>query len=283
VGYRARSGQLLLVGAALALAIAILPRLPNAAATSSGTMSVHFGTWGSTSTRRDLKVNPGDDFERYRQRTWMDATEIPADKSSNSVGSEVSDRNQDRLQTIVTGSTKDSQIGALYASYMDEARLEQLDATPLKADLARVDAIKSKAEFTNFMAGTFGRLWLASLFGPGIGPDPVNPAINMLYLGTSGLGLPDRDYYLVEKYKPQLEAYRAYIQRTLQMTGDADPAAGATGFVAFETEIAKLSWPIADLRNIDKSTTRWTRGLAAYAPGIDWREYLGDAKINVNN
>jgi len=248
-----------------------------AVATDGG---VHFGKWGVDLNSRDLKANPGDDFERYASGTWMDATEIPADKSSNSVGSEVNDRNQERLQSIVTTSTKDSQIGALYASYMDEARLEQLDAAPLKADLARVDAIRSKAEFANFMASALGD-YGATLFGPGIGPDPVNPAMNTLYLGTSGLGLPDRDYYLLEKYKPQLEAYRAYIQRTLQMIGDADAAGGANQIVAFETEIAKLSWPVADLRNIDKVNNPMTlAGLQAYAPGIDWSAYFADAKIN---
>jgi putative endopeptidase len=127
---------------------------------------------------------------------------------------------------------------------MDEAPLEQLDAAPLKADLDRVNAIKSKAEFANFMAASLSD-YGSSLFGPGIGPDPVNPAINTLYLGTSGLGLPDRDYYLLPKYKPQLDAYRAYIQRTLTAIGDADAAAGADRIVAFET-IARLSWPVAD-------------------------------------
>ncbi|MFL6757916.1 MAG: M13 family metallopeptidase [Sphingomicrobium sp.] len=272
----------LLLGACAPLAIAV-PAAAADTAASSPTGAVHFGTWGVDLNSRDLKVNPGDDFERFASGTWMDATEIPADKSSNSVGSEVNDRNQDRLQTIVTGSPKDSQIGALYASYMDEARLEQLDAAPLKADLARVDGIKSKAEFASFMAAALGD-YGATLFGPGIGPDPVNPAINTLYLGTSGLGLPDRDYYLLDKYKPQLEAYRAYIQRTLQMSGDADAAAGANRIVAFETEIAKLSWPIADLRNIDKVNNPMTLAqLEGYAPGFGWAGYFAAAKINASN
>ena len=93
-----------------------------------------------------------DDFQRYASGKWLDTNEIPADKSSNGIGSELNDRNQDQLRTIVMGAPKDGQLGAFYASYMDEARLEQLDAAPLKADLRRVDAINSKAEFTSFMA-----------------------------------------------------------------------------------------------------------------------------------
>src|SRR5262245_19186845 len=102
----------LLLGACAPLAIA-MPAAAAYTAASASTDTVHFGKWAVDLTSRVMKVNPGDDFERYASGTWMDATEIPADKSSNSVGSDVSDRNQDRLQTIVTGSGKDSQIGAL--------------------------------------------------------------------------------------------------------------------------------------------------------------------------
>ena len=124
------------------------------AAATSEPKEVHFGTWGVDLSSRDLGVKPGDDFQRYAAGKWLDANPIPADKSSNSIGSEVNDRNQERLQSIVMSAPKDSQLGALFASFMDEARVEQLDSTPVKADLARVDAIKSKAEFTQFMAGT---------------------------------------------------------------------------------------------------------------------------------
>ena len=145
---RAFRNLMLLAAAPLAMAA---PALAADAAAASSATTVRYGTWGVDLNSRDLKANPGDDFERYASGAWMDATEIPADKSSNSVGSDVNDRNQERLQTIVTGSPKDSQLGALFASYMDEARLEQLDAAPLKADLDRVNAIKNKAEFASFM------------------------------------------------------------------------------------------------------------------------------------
>ena len=112
-----------------------------ASAQSNGTGEpkvVHFGTWGVDLDTRDTSVRPGDDFARYAAGKWMDETEIPADKSQNGVGSELADRNQEQLRSIVTESPTGSQIGAFYASYMDEARLEQLDAAPLKADLDRV-------------------------------------------------------------------------------------------------------------------------------------------------
>ena len=262
----------------LASTVALAADTNAAAAASDGV--VHFGTWGVDLSTRDTSVRPGDDFQRYAAGKWLDANPIPADKSSNSIGSEVNDRNQERLRSIVTSAPKDGQLGALYASYLDEARLEQLDAAPLKADLDRVDAIKSKAEFTQYMAATLSDFG-STLFGVGTLPDPNNPAMNTLFVGTGGMGLPDRDYYLLDKYKPQRDAYRAYIERTLSLVDTPNAAATAATILAFETDIAKLSWDKTDLRNIDKLNNMMTEAeLATYAPGFDWAPYLKAARVS---
>ena len=253
--------------------IASAPALAQTLAASEPQV-VRFGTWGVDLSTRDLSVKPGDDFQRYAAGKWMDANDIPADKSQNGVGSELNDRNQEQLRAIVMSAPADSQLGAFYKSYMDEALLEQLGTKPLQADLARVDAIRDKDQLRKFMAASvkdFG----STLFGPQVIPDLDNPTMNILAIGTSGMGLPDRDYYLLDKYKPQRDAYRAYIERTLSMTGTPDAAAKADQIMAFETAIAKLSWPQADLRNIDKLNNPMTAAeLAAYAPGFDWNAYL---------
>jgi len=250
------------------------------AAAASETNAVHFGKWGVDLDARDVSVKPGDDFQRYASGKWLDANDIPADQSQNGVGYEVYNRNQERLRSIVTGAPKDSQLGALYASWMDEARLEQLDAAPLKPNLDRVDAIKTKAEFTRFMASTFSDFG-DTLFSLGSIPDPNNPAYNTVYVGSNGMGLPDRDYYLLDKYKPQRDAYRAYIGRTLEMVGTANASAKADQILAFETEIAKLSWPRTDLRDFTKLNNPMSLAqLSAYAPGIDWAAYLKDARVS---
>ena len=273
-----RMAFLLAAVSSLASTVAVAEDTAANAAPSDGV--VHFGTWGVDLSSRDLSVRPGDDFQRYAAGKWLDANPIPADKSSNSIGSEVNDRNQERLRSIVTSAPENSQLGALYASYLDEARLEQLDAAPLKADLAEIDAIQSKAEFTQYMAGTLSDFG-STLFGVGTLPDPNNPAMNTLYVGTSGMGLPDRDYYLLDKYKPQRDAYRAYIARTLSLVDTPNAAATADGILAFETEIAKLSWDKTDLRDIDKLNNMMTEAeLAAYAPGFDWSAYLKAARVS---
>jgi len=260
--------------------LGVLPAAAQQTAAAGEPQVLRFGTWGVDLGTRDLSVKPGDDFQRYAAGKWMDENDIPADKSQNGVGSELADRNQEQLRDIIMSASKDTQIGALYASYLNEPLLEQLDAAPLKADLARVDAIKSKADFTRFMAASHGDFG-ATLFGTGVLPDPNNPSLNTAFVGTGGLGLPDRDYYLLDAHKKERDAYRAYIERTLSLIGTPNAAAAADSIMAFETAIARISWDKNDLRDIDKLNNPMTAAqLAAYAPGVEWATYLADTKVD---
>src|SRR5207342_1870640 len=151
------------------------------------------------------------------------------------------------------------------------------DAAPLQADLDRVAKIRSKAELATFMAGTLSDFG-STVFALGLVPDPANPRTNIAYVGSSGMGLPDRDYYLLDKYQTQRAAYRAYIQRAFEMTNTPNASAAADTVLAFETEIAKISWPQTDLRDIDKLNNPMTLAqLKSYAAQVGlWPGDLGD-------
>src|SRR5205085_2166840 len=93
-------------------------------------------------------------------------------------------------------------------------------------------------------------------------------------------GLPNRDYYLSAQFKPQREAYRAYIERTFRNIGTPNAAAAANRVMAFETAIAKKSWASADRRDIDKTNNPMSSAvLAKYAPSFPWSSFFAGAKI----
>jgi putative endopeptidase len=239
----------------------------------------HFGSWGVDLTGVDKSVRPGDDFDRYVNGAWKARTEIPPDQPTTGVGFDVFNRTQAQVRSLIEQAPPTSQFGAMYRSFMDEATVDALDDKPLRRDLERVAAIATKDDFTAFMGetnGTFG----STLFGPFVAPDPAHPEINTLFLGQAGLGLPDRDYYLKDTFKPQRDAYRAYLERTFTMTGYPEPAKTADAVMALETEIAKVSWAAADRRDIDKVNNPMTiTELRSYAPGVNWDAYLAASGI----
>jgi len=252
----------------------------NAAASDDGSLkALTFGTWGVDLGARDTSVKPGDDFDKYANGGWFARTEIPADQASAGVDYDVYNLTQRQLRQLVTGASATSQVGGLYKSFMDEARVDALGAKPLMADIAKVQAIKDKTEMARFMGasqGTFG----ASIVGGGPYADSADPTMNVLWLGQGGLGLPDRDYYLNDSFKPQRDAYRAYIVRTMKMIGNPAPDKAADAIMAFETDVAKASWAIADRRDIGKINNPMSSAdLATYAPGLDWSAWLAGASI----
>jgi putative endopeptidase len=227
----------------------------------------------------DKTVNPGDDFDRYVNGAWAARTVIPADQASAGVGYDAFNLTQDQVRAIIEHAPATSQLGGMYQSFLNEAAVEKLDDAPLQADLKLVAAINDRDAFTKFMGQTNGRFG-SSVVGPGVAPDPAQPTLNVLWLGQAGLGLPDRDYYLTPTFKPQLDAYRAYVERTFTMIGYPEPAKTADAVVAFETAIAKVSWPIADRRDIDKINNPMSvTELQAYAPGLNWDAYLTASSV----
>ncbi|PTS87244.1 MULTISPECIES: M13 family metallopeptidase [unclassified Caulobacter] len=263
----------------LAASSAVVLSLAVPAAFAAEPAKPMYGTWGVDLTARDQSVKPGDNFDKYVNGAWEARTEIPSDQASAGAGYDVYNRSQDQLRTLIETADASTQIGGLYKSFIDEARLEALDAAPLKADLAKIAAITTKADFALAMGRAHGGVG-SDIFSLDIYPDAKNPEINTLYIGQSGLGLPDRDYYLTDGFKPQLEAYTAFIARALTMVGYADPAKSAADVVAFETAIAKASWAVADRRDIDKVYNPVTQAeLAAYAPDFPWTAYLAAAGI----
>jgi putative endopeptidase len=228
----------------------------------------------------DPGVPAGDDFYLRANGAWQAKAVIPPDQTSVGVAHEVFDRVEHQLRDLIEASAKApatgeaARIGGLYASWMNEARLEALDAAPLRADLARIAAIGDKAALSAYFAGTYGGFG-KSFFGLGVGPDPNRPDINVLYIDQDGLGLPDRDYYLTDAFKPQLWAYRVYVERLLTMVGYPDPAGAAAAILALETRLAKASWTQVEERDTDKIVNPMSlAALQAYAPGLDWRAHL---------
>jgi len=259
--------------------LAVPAQAQDATSTAASAPHAKLGAWGFDLAGRDVSVKPGDDFEKYASGTWLKNTVIGPDKPEAGAFYDLYDANQSQLKDLIANAPEGSKAGALYKSMMDEARVEALGLTPLKADLAKIAAIKTKAEMAHHMGTTDGHFG-SSLFGFYLQPDTANASMNQVNMLQAGLGLPNRDYYLKPDFKKQRDAYSAYLERTFRNIGTPNPAAAAARVMAFETQVAKLSWPSADRRDVDKTTFPISSAkLATYAPGFQWAQFFAGAKI----
>jgi putative endopeptidase len=235
------------------------------------------GTFGVDTTQMDRSVKPGDDFFRYVNGTWLATVQIPADKSRFGMFDALRDQAEADVHALVETLAKTPQpagsvrqkVGDLYASYMDQARVEARGLEPLKADLAAIAAASTKADVVRLMA----RPDYAGPFGLGISADPADPTRYVVNVSQSGLGMPSRDYYLTTG--PKFEAYRAayqtYVARLLELVGDKTPAASAAAVIALETKLATVHWAPERRRNVKETTNPADRAaLATMIPAVDW-------------
>ena len=238
-----------------------------------------FQPFGIDLAARDLSVKPGDNFGDYATGTWTKQTVIPADQTNASIGYDLYNLSQVQLRSLIETAPATTKIGAMYASFMNEAAVDALGAKPLAPDLATIAAVSDKAALAR-VNGASALGFGLPLFALQVYSDPNHAGMNALTLGQAGLGMPDRDYYLKPQFKPQLAAYRAYVERALTMAGYPSPAANADAIVAFETRIAEVSWALEDRRDIVKTNNPMTVSeLAAYAPGFPWADFLAGAEV----
>ena len=251
-------------------------------------MALHYGAWGFDATGEDRSVKPGDDFFRYANGAWLDRTPIPADKSGVSLRLRMTDLTEARLHELLEHaairvehepSGLEGKAGAFYKAFMDDKRVEELGAKPLSPEL---DAIREAAT-TDVLSGLMGQEngeFYGSLFDIGVSVDEKDPKQYQVYLSQSGLGLPDRDYYLDAKFAAAKAKYQAYAATLLGLIGWPDADARAGDIVALETRIAEASWSKAEQRDPDKTYNLMSvKELHTLAPQFGWDAYLKTAGL----
>ncbi|MGO4690511.1 M13 family metallopeptidase [Glaciibacter sp. 2TAF33] len=232
----------------------------------------------------DPAVRPQDDLFRHVNGQWIARTEIPADKARWGSFYLLAEEAERAVREIIIDAqsaepgTEQRKIGDLYASFMDEARAEELEATPIEADLASVDQITSVPA----LLGALGRLERAGVSGTFqlyVDNDPGNPERYLVFVEQGGLGLPDESYYRDDTFPSVREAYAAFIERMFRLAGYADAAQRAKRVFTLETDLASHHWDNVATRDSQKTYNLKTWGqVSALAAGADldlWLSGLG--------
>jgi endothelin-converting enzyme/putative endopeptidase len=229
----------------------------------------------------DRAVAPQDDLYAHVNGAWLKRTVIPDDRVTYGAFAEIVDKTDRDLRLLIeeTVARRDrprgspaQQIADLYTSTVDVAEIERRGAAAIRPQLQRFDAMRTTRDVAA-EAGYLSSIAAGGPFAGLVGIDPLNPGAPVVRVSQGGILLPDRDYYL--KDDPALAEIRAkyveYLTHIFQLTGRAAPAEDAAAVLAFETALARISWPEAESRNLATTYTRFTlRQLASEMPGFDW-------------
>ena len=237
-----------------------------------------FGTWGFDLTGRDESVKPADDFIAHANGSFLKSTTIPDDRARYGNFDALAILSEARVRKILEEAAarpeaSTAKIGAWFAAFMDEARVEAAGASPIAPQLAEIKSATSREDLAKIMGkpGGLGR----GLFGAGISPDAKNPTRYAVHMGSSGLGLPDKDYYLKPSFAEVKAKYQKYTATMLTLAGWPDAEKYAGEILAFETKLAEASWDRIELRDRDKTYHAMSPDeIAALAPGFGFQELL---------
>jgi putative endopeptidase len=224
-------------------------------------------------------VRPQDDLFRHFAGTWLDTYEIPADRASDGVSRTLYDIAEVQVREIIetaSGVGEAQKIGDLYKSFMDTDAIKARGLTPLKADLAAIDAITDLTSFITTMAQLEMR-GVGGIFGAAIYADPMNSSMNIFHIGQGGLSLPDEAYYREEQYQPIREAFIAHVVKMGELAG---VALAADEILALETEIASHHWDQVKDRDATLTYNKTSRAeLEVLAPNFLWDIWAKNAQI----
>jgi putative endopeptidase len=242
-------------------------------------------TSGIDLTSRDESVRPQDDFYRAWHGRWLDEFEIPADKAEYASFTKLRDESLEQLRDIIddlvaqepAADTSAGKIAILYADFMNTDAIGEHGLSPLQPLLADIAAVDSPAA----LAAIFGRLDREGVgvpIGTYVHQDNRDSTRYLLDVRQSGLGLPDRDYYLDDRFAEVVTAYRNHIARMWQLAGLGDEqqaAEAAERILSLETTIAQAHWD--NVRNRDPQATYNLLAIAdadSSSPGLDLAGFL---------
>ncbi len=207
----------------------------------------------------DTSVKPGDDFFDYVNGGWLAKTEIPADRSRYGTFAVLRDEAQANVKAIIEESASgdfakgsdEQKVGDLYKSFLDWDTRNARGVEPLQAELDRIDSIADYDDLAVYFAKTSKR-GLSAPFDIGQYADFKDPNTYMIYAWQGGIGLPDREYYLLEDEKSVAlrERYVAHIEKMFDLAGFENGAEASKTIMALETRLAKEHMRKEDTRNM---------------------------------
>lgn len=240
----------------------------------------------------DTRIRPQDDLFGFVNGKWLESTSIPADQAAAGAFIDLREESLAQVREIVESFTanprhsSEQKVADLYASFMDEARIEEQGIRPLEKDLALIRAAKNKDNL-GIAVGQLLESGVSVPFSCTVDADRNQPDAYIVWISQDGLGLPDESFYRDAAYAPILQAYKEFLPQLYALgTGISAEAAtdAAQRILDFETALASHHYDVVKLRDAEQTNNvlSWEE-FQSTTPGFNWEDALEVCGITAQN
>jgi len=243
--------------------------------------------WGFDVRDMDTAIKPQNDFYRYANGGWLKKNPIPPHESRWGSFLILRYDTEKRLRALVSkvrniknlkAGSPEQMVRDFYRSGLDMKRRNELGLAPLRPWLDRIEKIHDVRSLVSTLAH-LEKIGGGGPWGAMVDQDMKNSEKYIIYLHQSGLGMPDRDYYL--KKDPESmrvrSAYEKHLEAMFALMGKTriEAKKSRETILRIETNIAKISMPKEDLCDVDKTYHKVrVTVLARHTRNIDWNSYF---------
>ena len=230
----------------------------------------------------DPSFRPQDDLFRFMNGKWLKESVIPEDRASDGAFYWLYEQAEKQVKQIIldqaasnaAGGSNAQKIGDLYNSFMDEEKIEQLGITPIAKDLAAAASFKTADEFFQIL-GELESRGASGLFYSYVSTDNKDSSKNIVYLGQSGLSLPDEAYYREGEYQEVRDAFLLHVEKIFELAKLPGGKAAAKQVLELETQIAACHWDQVKDRDAEATYNKKSfTELTSLAPAFNWQLWI---------
>ncbi len=243
----------------------------------------------------DASKKPGDDFFTYANGIWNDTARIPASQAGVGAYSFMNYPQRIRLQAILDSVSAgrfpvgsiEQKVGDFYASGMDTLAINKRGYDPIKPLLARIDAVTDVSSLLTLVAEE-QKAGDRSIMGLYVGPDNRQSSVNIAQFGQTGIGLPERDYYVKTDSSTLTiqRAYRSYLTRLFELIGTEAKVAqtNAAAVYDIEKQLANAHKTNIERRDVKANYNKLAvADLAKKQPALNWPTLLTNLGLTVDS
>ncbi|MBR1490830.1 MAG: M13 family metallopeptidase [Bacteroidales bacterium] len=200
-------------------------------------------------TDLDTTTSPKVDFYQYATGGWQKKNPLKPEFSRYGSFDAIAETTQKNLNELFENmatleakpGTVDQKISDLYKMALDSTTRNALGAEPIQPYIAEILAVDSKDALADLL-GKMNLYGEGGFFGAGVEADLTNSEMQILYLGQGGLGMGDRDYYLLETNAALKQGYRDFLVKALTLAGVNDPEGVVAKDMQVEDAMAPIFW-----------------------------------------